>query len=95
MTTKKPVMVTARIDTLDLEAGETILRILEAPVTKKNVAQLKVFIDELGEMFAEKYDLLLRDMTNKKLAMYACKCECGRQLVVDVTPGIFEGATEC
>ncbi len=87
--------IETRIDTLDLHAGETILKILEAPVTKKNVAQLKVFIDELGEMFAEKYDALLRNATNNKLAMYECKCECGRTLVVDVTSGIFEGATKC
>lgn len=84
--------IETKIDVHDIESGEEILRILQAPVTKKNVAQLKVFIDELGEMFAEKYDLLLRNMTNEKLAIYQCKCECGRQLVVDVTPGVFEGA---
>lgn len=84
--------IETKIDMLDLEAGEAILNILEAPVTKKNVAQLKVFIDELGEMFAEKYDTMLRKMTNEKLAVYNCTCECGRRLVVDVTPGVFEGA---
>ncbi len=84
--------IETKIDTLDIHAGETILRILKAPVTKQNVAQLKVFIDELGEMFAEKYDTLLRNATNERLAVYQCKCECGRQLVVDVTPGVFEGA---
>lgn len=87
--------VETKIDMLDINAGETILRILEAPVTKKNIAQLKVFIDELGEMFAEKYDIMLRGVTNEKLAMYECKCSCGRQIVVDVTPGVFEGATKC
>ncbi len=87
----KPKTIEAKISFNDIAAGEEILSILKAPVTKKNIAQLKVFVEELGEMFAEKYETMLREITDEKLAVYDCRCPCGRKLKIDVFKNIFEG----
>ena len=43
-------------------------------------------------MMAASYNDMLVKAANDRLAVYNCKCECGRQIVVDVTGGdIFEG----
>ncbi len=88
-------IIEARIELDDLEAAHEILKILKAPVTQANVANLRLIIAEVGEMYEEAYNQMLVDCGNEKLGMFSAKCPCGRLIQVDVAKEDITGGFQC